>query len=72
MAGGDEVPPNDAFSTPLPATANATEIEAHRAPLEEHRKKELAERQKFRLEQDEVRVVSHYRQERNRLHMERA
>nr|XP_051197077.1 uncharacterized protein LOC127310437 [Lolium perenne] len=72
MAGGDEVPPNDAFSMPLPATTNATEIEAHRAALEEQRKKELAERQKFRLEQDEVRAVSHYRQERNHLRMERA
>ncbi|KAK1602291.1 hypothetical protein QYE76_008140 [Lolium multiflorum] len=53
MAGGEEEPPVDAFTTPLPATATATEIEAHRAALEEQRKKELAERQKFRLEQDE-------------------
>ncbi|KAK1678366.1 hypothetical protein QYE76_039214 [Lolium multiflorum] len=72
MAGGEEEPPVDAFTTPLPATATATEIEAHRAALEEQRKKELAERQKFRLEQDEVRAVSHYRQQRNRLRMERA
>ncbi|KAK1610995.1 hypothetical protein QYE76_034668 [Lolium multiflorum] len=71
MAGGEEEPPVDAFTTPLPATATATEIEAHRAALEEQRKKELAERQKFRLEQDEVRAVSHYRQQRNRLRMER-
>ncbi|KAK1693249.1 hypothetical protein QYE76_009946 [Lolium multiflorum] len=53
MAGGEEELPVDAFTTPLPATATATEIEAHRAALEEQRKKELAERQKFRLEQDE-------------------
>ncbi|KAK1649430.1 hypothetical protein QYE76_067235 [Lolium multiflorum] len=72
MAGAEEEPPVDAFTTPLPATATATEIEAHRAALEEQRKKELAERQKFRLEQDEVRAVSHYRQQRNRLRMERA
>ncbi|KAK1697063.1 hypothetical protein QYE76_013760 [Lolium multiflorum] len=71
MAGGGELPV-DAFTTPLPATATATEIEAHRAALEEQRKKELAERQKFRLEQDEVRAVSHYRQQRNRRRMERA
>ncbi|KAK1641801.1 hypothetical protein QYE76_059606 [Lolium multiflorum] len=70
--GGDEELPVDAFTTPLPATATATEIEAHRAALEEQRKKELAERQKFRLEQDEVRAVSHYRQQRNRRRMERA
>ncbi|KAK1608208.1 hypothetical protein QYE76_031881 [Lolium multiflorum] len=72
MAGGGEELPVDAFTTPLPATATATEIEAHRAALEEQRKKELAERQKFRLEQDEVRAVSHYRQQRNRRRMERA
>ncbi|KAK1643055.1 hypothetical protein QYE76_060860 [Lolium multiflorum] len=72
MAGGEEEIPVDAFTTPLPATATATEIEAHRAALEEQRKKELAERQKFRLEQDEVRAVSHYRQQRNRRRMERA
>ncbi|KAK1678370.1 hypothetical protein QYE76_039218, partial [Lolium multiflorum] len=72
MAGGEEELPVDAFTTPLPATATATEIEAHRAALEEQRKKELAERQKFRLEQDEVRAVSHYRQQRNRRRMERA
>ncbi|KAK1681323.1 hypothetical protein QYE76_042171 [Lolium multiflorum] len=72
MAGGEEEHPVDAFTTPLPATATATEIEAHRAALEEQRKKELAERQKFRLEQDEVRAVSHYRQQRNRRRMERA
>jgi hypothetical protein len=72
MAGGDEVPPNDPFTTLLPATANATEIEVHRAALEEQRKKELAERQKFRLEQDSVIAVSHYRQERNCLRLERA
>lgn len=72
MAGGEEELPVDAFTTPLPATATATEIEAHRAALEEQRKKELAERQKFRLEQDEVRAVSHYRQQRNRRCMERA
>ncbi|KAK1663288.1 hypothetical protein QYE76_051447 [Lolium multiflorum] len=34
-------------------------------------KKELVERQKFRLEQDSVRAVSHYCNERNRLRMER-
>ncbi|KAK1698321.1 hypothetical protein QYE76_015018 [Lolium multiflorum] len=72
MAGGEEELPVDSFTTPLPATATATEIEAHRAALEEQRKKELAERQKFRLEQDEVRAVSHYRQQRNRRRMERA
>ncbi|KAK1681783.1 hypothetical protein QYE76_042631 [Lolium multiflorum] len=48
MAGGGEELPVDAFTTPLPATATATEIEAHRAALEEQRKKELAERQKSR------------------------
>ncbi|XP_071681565.1 uncharacterized protein [Lolium perenne] len=53
MATGDEAPPPpDPFSTPLPATATVTEIEAHWAALEEQRKKELVERQKFRLEQD--------------------
>ncbi|KAK1633025.1 hypothetical protein QYE76_007340 [Lolium multiflorum] len=72
MAGGEEELPVDAFTTPLPATATATEIEAHRAALEEQRKKELAERQKFRLEQDELRAISHYRQQRNRRRMERA
>ena len=74
MATGDEAPPPpvDPFSTPLPATANVTEIEAHRVALEAQRKKELAERQKFRLEQDSVRAVSQYRQQRNRLRMERA
>jgi hypothetical protein len=43
MATGDDLP-NDPFSTPLPATATATEIEAHRTALEAQRKKELVER----------------------------
>jgi hypothetical protein len=73
MAAGDEAPPPpEPFSTPLPATANAAEIEAHQAALEEQRKKELAERQKFHLEQDSVRAVSQYRQQRNRVRMGRA
>jgi hypothetical protein len=73
MADGDEAPPPpDTLSTPLPAIATATEIKAHRAALEEQRKKELAERQKFCLEHDSVRAVSQYRQQRNCLRMERA
>ncbi|KAK1664652.1 hypothetical protein QYE76_052811 [Lolium multiflorum] len=67
-AGEGDQPPQDPFSTPLPPTATAAEIEAHRAALEEQRKRELVERQKFRLEQDSVRAVSHYR---NRARMER-
>ncbi|KAK1665954.1 hypothetical protein QYE76_054113 [Lolium multiflorum] len=70
-AGEGDQPPQDPFSTPLPPTATAVEIEAHRAALEEQRKRELVERQKFRLEQDSVRAVSHYRNERNRARMER-
>jgi hypothetical protein len=70
-AGEGDQPPQDPFSTPLPPTATAAEIEAHRAALEEQRKRELVERQKFRLEQDSVRAVSHYRNERNRARMER-
>jgi hypothetical protein len=72
MGTGDEVPPNDPFSTPLPVTTNATKIKAHRAALEEKRKEDLAERQKFRLEQASVRAVSQFRQQRNRARMERA
>ncbi|KAK1694635.1 hypothetical protein QYE76_011332 [Lolium multiflorum] len=70
-AGEGDQPPQDPFSTPLPPTATAAEIETHRAALEEQRKRELVERQKFRLEQDSVRAVSHYRNERNRARMER-
>ncbi|KAK1693323.1 hypothetical protein QYE76_010020 [Lolium multiflorum] len=70
-AGEGDQPPQDPFSMPLPPTATAAEIEAHRAALEEQRKRELVERQKFRLEQDSVRAVSHYRNERNRARMER-
>ncbi|KAK1652091.1 hypothetical protein QYE76_069896 [Lolium multiflorum] len=70
-AGEGDQPPQDPFSTPLPPTATAAEIEAHRAALEEQRKRELVERQKFRLEQDSVRAVSHYCNERNRACMGR-
>jgi hypothetical protein len=70
-AGEGDQPPQDPFSTPLPPTVTVAEIEAHRAALEEQQKRELVERQKFRLEQDSVRAVSHYRNERNRARMER-
>jgi hypothetical protein len=50
----------DPFTTSLPANANATEIEAHRKALEEAKKKELAECQKFHLEQQTAEGPSHY------------
>jgi hypothetical protein len=39
MATGDD-PPNEPFTTPLPATTTATVIEAHRASLEAQRNEE--------------------------------
>src|SRR4051794_939052 len=50
----------DPFSTPLSNNATAAEIEARRQELEDARKKELAERSRFRLEREAAANVSRY------------
>src|SRR4051795_818482 len=54
----------DPFSTPLGNNATAAEIEARRQELEDARKKELAERNRFRLERESAAHVSRYRDRR--------
>src|SRR3954466_14803098 len=51
----------DPFSTPLSNNATAVEIEARRQELEDARKKELAERNRFRLKRESAAHVSRYR-----------
>src|SRR4051812_17178623 len=54
----------DPFSTPLSNNATAAEIDARRQELEDARKKELAERSRFRLEREAAANVSRYRERR--------
>ena len=62
--GNNSNPPPDPFTTPLPTTATVTEVEAQRKLLKDARKKELAERERFRLEQSAARNLSAYHQQR--------
>src|SRR3954470_22229543 len=61
MAGpGDSDAEVDQFSTPLANNATAEEVEARRQELEDARKKELAERNRFRLARESAAYVSRY------------
>jgi hypothetical protein len=46
------------FTMPLPASATWIQIEEHRLALEEAKRKELAEREKFLLEQQATKGLS--------------
>jgi hypothetical protein len=54
----------ETYHTPLPDTANTFEVEAHRKALKKAKKKELAERQKFYLEQQAAKGLLQYHQRR--------
>jgi hypothetical protein len=62
MANDDPLPPPEPFTMLLPVRAIATDVEAHRVALEEQRKKELVERQKFRVEPDLATAMSLHNQ----------
>jgi hypothetical protein len=61
MAKNGENTAPDPFSTPLPPNATQQEIEDYLKALDEAKKKELTEREKFRLEQQTAENISCYR-----------
>jgi hypothetical protein len=69
MAGNGENTNPDPFTTLLPPNDTQQEIENHRKALDEAKKKELEEREKFCLEQRTAENISRYRTRRINLRL---